>query len=174
MPIRTEDISVASATLSGGLELRENRSDMFGIGHIYNSPGISFHYGGVIARKLFMPADGTLRWGNPYNTDHWIVAERRERRLVSRRIWTGNAGAVGQVVWLNEALHTGDMVRLRHLNWDFVGQLQAVVRGDRHSYAFGQNGNTTFTLAPDGLSITINAYLSGYPVIAIDILRVEV
>lgn len=172
-PVPSENLAIEHGAYGGALEIREKASNFHASGNTVRAPGITFHYGGHTVQQLFMKADASLCWGNPYNTAHWIVAEKRERRLVSRRIWNGNAGVVGQVVGLTEALHTGDMVRLRHLNWNFVGQLQAVVRGEAHSYAFGGNGNTNFTLAPDGLSITFTEYLSGYPVIAIDILRVE-
>lgn len=60
--------TAANQVYNGALELRENGLVTNGgpsPGHIFNGPGLSFHWGSVAVNKLMMNSSGHLCWGNP-------------------------------------------------------------------------------------------------------------
>jgi hypothetical protein len=66
-----DNYTAANQVYNSGIELRE-QGLVQGAGpapsHIYNSPGITFHWGGMAVNKLMMSSSGELCFGNPNGT----------------------------------------------------------------------------------------------------------
>jgi hypothetical protein len=63
-----ENFTAANQVYNSPIELREAGmvgSGGFGPLHIFNAPGITFHWGSQIVSKLMMNTAGSLCWGNP-------------------------------------------------------------------------------------------------------------
>lgn len=68
---RYDSFSVALQPYNGAIEIREAGLVANGgpaPGHLYNAPGITFHWAGYAVNKLQMATDGNLVWGNPSGT----------------------------------------------------------------------------------------------------------
>ncbi|UBU95737.1 tail fiber protein [Pseudomonas phage PCS4] len=61
-----QNLTPANQVYNGAFEIRENGLVCMGgpsPGHEYNAPGLTFHWGSAIVKKLFMTTDGHLNWG---------------------------------------------------------------------------------------------------------------
>jgi hypothetical protein len=63
-----QNFNASLQAYNGAIEIRENGLVATGGAaplHIYNAPGITFHWAGCFAKKLMMSASGYLCWGDP-------------------------------------------------------------------------------------------------------------
>jgi hypothetical protein len=70
--------SAGNQVYLGGIEIRENGLVGAGgpsPGHIYNAPGIPFHWGAMQVQRLMMNSSGQLCWGNPAGTYFAMAAD---------------------------------------------------------------------------------------------------
>lgn len=75
--VNYQNLSAANQVYNGAFEIRENGQVGAGgpaPGHIYNSPGIVFHWGATQVARLMMNNAGALCWGNP-NGDYMTIAQ---------------------------------------------------------------------------------------------------